>query len=195
MSTAELTAQDAELPQDLVDTFIDMAAHEHHPRGAAIEALRLVQERFGWINDAHLAHTARILGMSQADLDGIATYFNLLFRKPVGKNVVMLCDSVSCYIMGAEQTRERLCKKLGVKMGETTPDGEFTVLPIVCSVIATTPRPCWSERIFSVLSARKTLTASSTTFGRGRSDDRSQPRKAAASGARQSRDAARPGRL
>lgn len=44
----------------------------------------------------------------------------------------MLCDSVSCYIMGAEQTRERLCKKLGVKMGETTPDGEFTVLPIVC---------------------------------------------------------------
>ncbi|GBQ09423.1 NADH-quinone oxidoreductase subunit NuoE [Swaminathania salitolerans] len=132
MSTAELTAQDAELPKDLVDTFIDMAAHEHHPRGAAIEALRLVQERFGWINDAHLAHTARILGMSQADLDGIATYFNLLFRKPVGKNVVMLCDSVSCYIMGAEQTRERLCRKLGVKMGETTPDGEFTVLPIVC---------------------------------------------------------------
>lgn len=132
MSTAELTAQGAELPPDLLQTFIDMAHHEHHARGASIEALRLVQERFGWISDAHLAHTARILGMSQADLDGIATYFNLLFRKPVGKKVIMLCDSVSCYIMGQEQTRERLCKKLGVKMGETTPDGEFTLLPIVC---------------------------------------------------------------
>lgn len=132
MLTADMKAQDAELPNDLVEKFIDMAHHEHHARGASIEALRLVQERFGWISDAHLAHTARILGMSKADLDGVATYFNLLFRKPVGKKVIMLCDSVSCYIMGQEQTREKLCRKLGVKMGETTPDGEFTLLPIVC---------------------------------------------------------------
>lgn len=132
MSIVNSEARSAELPQDLVDTIAQLAAHEHHARGASIEALRLVQERFGWISDDHLAHAAQVLGMSQADLDGIATYFNLLFRKPVGDNVIMLCDSVSCHIMGADQTRERLCQKLGVKMGETTEDGVFTVLPIVC---------------------------------------------------------------
>ncbi|XAO71311.1 MAG: NADH-quinone oxidoreductase subunit NuoE [Acetobacteraceae bacterium] len=132
MSTADNTAQNAELPSDLVQTFRGMVAHEHHARGASIEALRLVQERFGWISDAHLAQTAQVLGMTPADLDGIATYFNLLFRKPVGKNVIMLCDSVSCWLVGQEQTRDRLCKKLQIKMGETTPDGEFTLLPIVC---------------------------------------------------------------
>ena len=99
---------------------------------AAIEALRIVQEKRGWVSDESLASIARLLGMSAEALDSIATFYNLIFRKPVGRHVVMLCDSVSCYVMGCENVRAALCDHLGIGMGETTPDGKFTVLPVVC---------------------------------------------------------------
>ncbi len=99
---------------------------------AAIEAMRIVQEKRGWISDESLAGIARLLGMSVEALDSIATFYNLIFRKPVGRHVIMLCDSVSCYVMGCDKVRIALCDQLGVSMGETTPDGRFTVLPIVC---------------------------------------------------------------
>ncbi len=99
---------------------------------AAIEAMRIVQEKRGWISDESLAGIARLLGMSVEALDSIATFYNLIFRKPVGRHVIMLCDSVSCFVMGCDKVRIALCDQLGVSMGETTPDGRFTVLPIVC---------------------------------------------------------------
>jgi NADH-quinone oxidoreductase subunit E len=138
MSTVETPASGVpagtppEFPQDLRDKIADMVAHEHHARGAAIEAMRLTQKRFGWLCDAHMREIAKLCSMSMADLDGIATFFNLLFRKPVGENVVMLCDSVSCWLMGEEKVRARFCEKLGIKRGQTTPDGKVTFLPIVC---------------------------------------------------------------
>ena len=73
-----------------------------------------------------------LLEMSPADLDSVATFYNLIFRKPVGRHVIMLCDSVSCWIMGYERMREHLTGRLGIRFGETTPDNRFTLLPIVC---------------------------------------------------------------
>ena len=107
-------------------------AHLPDRESAAIEAMRIVQEQRGWISDESLAGIARLLGMSVEALDSIATFYNLIFRKPVGRHVIMLCDSVSCYVMGCDKVRIALCDQLGVSMGETTPDGRFTVLPIVC---------------------------------------------------------------
>ena len=66
--------------------------------------------------------------MSPADLDGVATFYNLIFRKPVGRHVVMLCNSVSCWIMGYERIREHVTRQLGIEFGETTPDNRFTLL-------------------------------------------------------------------
>ena len=99
---------------------------------AAIEALRIVQDRRGWVSDESLNAIARVLDMSPASLDSIATFYNLIFRKPVGRHVVMVCDSISCYIMGCTRLREALTEKLGVEPGGTTEDGRFTLLPIVC---------------------------------------------------------------
>jgi NADH-quinone oxidoreductase subunit E len=62
----------------------------------------------------------------------VATFYNLIFRKPVGKHVILLCDSVSCWIMGYTRLREHLQSRLGIRLGETTADGQFTFLPIVC---------------------------------------------------------------
>jgi len=108
------------------------AAHLPERASAAIEALRIVQAKRGWVSDQSLAAVARQLGMSSDALDAVATFYNLIFRKPVGRHVVMYCDSVSCYIMGCERVRQGLQDALGVAPGGTTPDDRFTLLPIVC---------------------------------------------------------------
>jgi NADH-quinone oxidoreductase subunit E len=110
------------------------AEFAHYPtkRAVCIDAMKIVQRHRGWISDESLQDIAQLLGMSLDELDGVATFYNLLYRKPVGRHVVLLCDSVSCWIMGYERLRERLCSNLGVRLGETTSDGRFTVLPIVC---------------------------------------------------------------
>jgi NADH-quinone oxidoreductase subunit E len=70
--------------------------------------------------------------MTPAELDAVATFYNLIFRKPVGKHVILVCDSVSCWIMGYERILQHLRDRLGIVLGETTADGVFTLLPIVC---------------------------------------------------------------
>ncbi len=101
-------------------------------RAVSIDAMKIVQRRRGWVSDEALRDIAELLEISVDDLDGVATFYNLIFRKPLGRHVIMVCDSVSCWIMGYDRVRERLTKRLGIKMGETTPDGRFTLLPIVC---------------------------------------------------------------
>jgi NADH-quinone oxidoreductase subunit E len=101
-------------------------------QAVCIDAMQIVQRHRGWVSDESLRDLAELLGMSVEDLDGVATFYNLIFRRPVGRHVIMVCDSVSCWIMGYERLRSHLTRRLGIKMGETTGDGRFTLLPIVC---------------------------------------------------------------
>lgn len=103
-----------------------------HARAAGIEALLAVQAERGWVSDEALAAVAAHLGMPVAELDSVSTFANLVFRRPVGRHVILLCDSVSCYLLGAEPLREALAAHLGIRPGQTTADGRFTLLPIVC---------------------------------------------------------------
>ncbi len=106
----------------------------HYPRrdAVSIDALKIVQKHRGWVSDESLRDIAAHIGVSPTDLDSVATFYNLIFRKPVGRHVIMVCDSVSCWIMGCEGMRKHLHERLGVEPGETTPDNRFTLLPIVC---------------------------------------------------------------
>ena len=99
---------------------------------AGIEALKIVQHHRGWVSDETLKDTAAYLGMSAEELDSVATFYNLIFRQPVGRHVILLCDSISCWVMGYEKIRGHLMQTLGIKYGQTTPDGRFTLLPNVC---------------------------------------------------------------
>jgi NADH-quinone oxidoreductase subunit E len=107
-------------------------AHNEFKRGASIEALKIVQKHFRWVNDEHLADLAPLLDMSVEDLDDVATFYNLIFRQPVGKHIILVCNSVSCWLMGYEKIRQHLTDKLGVDLGGTTSDDQFTLLPMVC---------------------------------------------------------------
>jgi NADH-quinone oxidoreductase subunit E len=108
------------------------AAHYPKRDAVCIDALKIVQRHRGWISDESLRDIAAHLGMSPSDLDSVATFYNLIFRRPVGRHVVMVCDSVSCWIMGHDRIRKHLSQRLGIGFGETTPDKRFTLLPIVC---------------------------------------------------------------
>ena len=101
-------------------------------QAVCIDAMLTVQRHRGWVSDESLRDLADFLGMSVEDLDGVASFYNLIFRKPVGRHIIMVCDSVSCWIMGYDRIRDELSRRLGVKIGETTADGRFTLLPIVC---------------------------------------------------------------
>jgi len=110
------------------------AACAHYPqrRAAAIEGLKVVQKYRGWVSDGNIEALARFLEMPPGELDGVATFYNLIFRQPVGKHVIMLCDSVCCWIKGSDGLQAHLSKTLGIQLGQTTDDGLFTLLPTVC---------------------------------------------------------------
>jgi NADH-quinone oxidoreductase subunit E len=101
-------------------------------KAAGIEALKIVQERRKWVSDENLKDVADFMDMSPEELDSVATFYNLIFRKPVGRHVILLCDSISCWVMGYETILEHLTNELNIKYGETTPDGRYTLLPNCC---------------------------------------------------------------
>jgi NADH-quinone oxidoreductase subunit E len=101
-------------------------------RAVSVEALKIVQRHRGWVSDEALADVAGFLQMSEAELDAVATFYNLIFRKPVGRHVILVCHSVSCWIMGGDDLFSRLTGRLGIGLGETTGDNRFTLLPVVC---------------------------------------------------------------
>lgn len=101
-------------------------------KAACIEALKIVQQQRGWISDESLEAIATYMEMSAEELESVATFYNLIFRKPVGRNIILLCDSISCYVMGYDKIYEYLQSRLHIKFGETTPDSRFTLLPNAC---------------------------------------------------------------
>ena len=107
-------------------------AHVEHKEAASIEALKVVQKRRGWVSDESVRDVASLLDMSPAELDAVATFFNFIYRKPVGRHVIAICDSMVCWSLGYDPLRELLQMKLGIAFGETTKDNRFTLLPAAC---------------------------------------------------------------
>jgi len=101
-------------------------------KAAITEALKIVQKRRGWISDESVKDIGDYLGMTADEVDSIATFYNVIHREPVGRHVILLCDSISCWIVGYNGIREHIMKQLGITLGQTTADGRFTLLPSAC---------------------------------------------------------------
>jgi len=109
----------------------DMLKGVEKKRSMAVDALLLVQEKRGWVAD-EIHEVAELLEMDIAELDSIATFYSQIFRRPVGRHIIRLCDSVCCWVMGYQAIAQRLMETLGIGFGETTKDGLFTLLPVAC---------------------------------------------------------------
>lgn len=117
------------------DEIVGIKEYIHHypqARAAVLDALKLVQKRNGWVNDAQVAAIANILEIAIADVEGVATFFNRIYRRAVGRHVILICDSIACYLNGYEALADTFKRELGIDYGQTTADGRFTLLPICC---------------------------------------------------------------
>ena len=103
-----------------------------HPEAATLHVLWIAQRQFGWLPPEALELCAQALNLPAARVEGVASFYTMFKLKPTGKYHVQICRNLSCAMLGSVGTSERICKKLGVKLGETTKDGMFTVEHVEC---------------------------------------------------------------
>lgn len=114
------------------DAILRERDHFEQPQAACIEALKIVQRRHGWVPDGAILAIAEVLGIGPASVEGVATFYSLIFRQPVGRHVILVCDSSSCFLTDYEALRDAISQRLGIGFGQTTEDGRFTLLPVCC---------------------------------------------------------------
>ena len=106
--------------------------HFEDPRAVSIEALKIVQKQRGWVPDGACEAIGALLGIPASEVEGVATFYSQIFRVPVGRHILRVCDSMTCFIAGHEALLARLRDQLGIEQGQTSADGRFTLLPVCC---------------------------------------------------------------
>ena len=120
------------LPTELRKSLTQCIATVDHPRELVVDVMFAVQGHYGYLSDEAVEEVAHLLGMTTLEVEELSTFYTFVYRQPVGKYVIHVCDSVVCWMDGYLSIRDYLCRKLEIEMGETTPDGLFTLLPVCC---------------------------------------------------------------
>jgi len=120
------------IPEELRQSLIEHIDYVDHPRELVVDVMFAIQEHYGYFTDEGVQETAGLLDMSALEVEELATFYTFIYREPVGKYVIHVCDSVVCWMNGYETVRDHLCQKLNIQPGETTPDGLFTLLAVCC---------------------------------------------------------------
>lgn len=103
------------------------------PQSALLPALHLAQKEYGgWLPDQALAEVAELMGLPLTQVTATASFYTMFYRRPVGKHLIQVCTNISCSLLGAEHLLDHISRKLGIAVGETTPDGRFTLLEVEC---------------------------------------------------------------
>lgn len=115
-----------------IDAFREKAAALEHPRELVIDVLRAIQDHYGWVPDEGVELAADVLGVPPIEVEEVATFYDKIYRCEVGRYPIHICDSICCWSRGGEEMALYLQQKLGIKLGETTPDGLFTLITTCC---------------------------------------------------------------
>ena len=106
----EVIVSSGKIARDLSDAEVKEIEHEltlyPDKKAVGLEALKIVQRHNGWVSDESMLAVSKYLDIALSEFEGVATFFNLIYRRPVGKNVILFCDSVSCWIMGCEKIQQ-----------------------------------------------------------------------------------------
>lgn len=120
------------LPEEIRKELSAKITKTDHPRELVVDVMFRLQDHYGYLNDEAVEETAVLLEMTPLEVEELATFYTFIYRQPVGKYVIHLCDSVVCWMDGHENIQKYLSQKLEIGMGETTADGLFTLLPVCC---------------------------------------------------------------
>jgi NADH-quinone oxidoreductase E subunit len=110
----------------------DLIARYPQRRSALIPALHLAQQQHGYLSSDVVRDIAQIFGLSPNEVYEVASFYTMLYKKPVGRYVVQVCTNISCLLCDSEEIMAHLQKRLGIKPGETTSDGRFTLMEVEC---------------------------------------------------------------
>jgi NADH-quinone oxidoreductase subunit E len=118
---------------ELYDEIQKAAAQYPQRRSAIMPALRIAQERYGWLSPDALREVADALDLTPAYCKAVASFYDMYHLEPVGRHLVEVCTNVSCALVGAQQVLEAFEQELGIHAGDTTEDGEVTLRTIECA--------------------------------------------------------------
>ena len=110
----------------------DMAARYPVARSAVMPALYIAQQEEGYITQPALEAVAEAIGMTVDDVESVATFYTMYYQQPPGKKVIKVCTSISCYLRNCDSLVNRLEQRLGIKRGETTANGNYTLMTTEC---------------------------------------------------------------
>lgn len=110
----------------------DLASRYPVARSAVMPALHIAQEEEGYITPEGLQAVAEAINLTVDDVESVATFYTMYYQRPQGKKVIKVCNSISCYLRGCDPLIQHMEGKLGIKAGETTPDGNYTLLTVEC---------------------------------------------------------------
>jgi NADH-quinone oxidoreductase E subunit len=118
----------------VIDEIRSVAAQYPDKRSAVLPALRIAQERHGgWLPPEAFVEVDEALGYTPAYCKSVASFYDMFHLQPVGRHLVEVCTNVSCALVGAQQVLEAFESELGVRAGETTEDGAFTLRALECA--------------------------------------------------------------
>ena len=118
---------------ELYDEIQKAAARYPQRRSAIMPALRMAQERHGWLSPDALREVASALDLTPAYCKAVASFYDMYHLEPVGRHMVEICTNISCALVGAQQVLEGFEEQFGIHAGETTEDGEVTLRTIECA--------------------------------------------------------------
>jgi NADH-quinone oxidoreductase subunit E len=109
-----------------------VVARYPEPKAALLPVLWLVQRTNGWVDPDSEAWVAERLGVSAAHVHGVVSFYTMFKRRPFGKHHIQVCTTLSCMLRGSDDLTAHLARRLGIKPGETTPDGRFSLVKVEC---------------------------------------------------------------
>lgn len=120
------------ISDEALKRFNEVVKRYPEKRSALIPILHEVQAEVGYLSPAAIEWVAGFLGLSPADVMSVASFYDMLDLEPVGKHMIYVCQNLSCSLLGAEHLIRHLENRLGIRMGETTPDGLVTLKRMEC---------------------------------------------------------------
>jgi NADH-quinone oxidoreductase E subunit len=110
----------------------DLAARYPVARSAIMPALYIAQQEEGYITQEALQAVAETIGLTVDDVESVSTFYTMYYQQPPGKKVIKVCTSISCYLRGCDALVSHLEQRLGIKRGETSTDGNYTLMTAEC---------------------------------------------------------------
>ncbi len=120
------------IPDEMRANLVERIALAEDAREQAVDVMLELQQHYGYMNDEAMSVASELLDMTTLELDELATFYDHIYREPVGKFVIHVCDSAVCWMNGHQSVIDYISRRLDVQLGGTTRDGLFTLLPVCC---------------------------------------------------------------